>query len=137
MDIEYINTVITKINDIYHNQKKTIALANTFLHSLFIDIFGDPILNQKGWKVEKLSNIQLYDIYDKPIVLKCYIEHFLGHLSMRNISSEIIPIPDISAQLKFEKIVNKVTQLKLKQKEKFKQCILLTKSDINIFQEDF
>jgi len=37
-------------------RKQAITLLDDYLQSVFLDMFGDPVTNSKGWKIEKLGN---------------------------------------------------------------------------------
>ena len=45
-----IAAILDKANDIRKKQQEAFKLSNTFLRSTFIDMFGDPGINPKGWK---------------------------------------------------------------------------------------
>lgn len=45
------------VSDLLAKQKQLLAEQDTLIQSLFYDMFGDPIKNNKGWKIEKLGNI--------------------------------------------------------------------------------
>lgn len=36
-------------------RRQTLSLLETFLQSVFLDLFGDPVLNPKGWEVVKIG----------------------------------------------------------------------------------
>lgn len=38
-------------------RKQQLAELNNLIKSTFYDMFGDPVTNEKGWKVEKLGNV--------------------------------------------------------------------------------
>ncbi|EGR2183168.1 restriction endonuclease subunit S [Vibrio parahaemolyticus] len=52
-----IAAILDKADDIRQKRKQAIELADEFLRSVFLDMFGDPVTNPKGWEVKKLSNI--------------------------------------------------------------------------------
>ena len=45
------------VSDLLAKQKQLLAEQDTLIQSLFYDMFGDPIKNNKGWKIEKLGNL--------------------------------------------------------------------------------
>lgn len=45
------------VSDLLAKQKQLLAEQDTLIQSLFYDMFGDPIKNNKGWKIEKLDSI--------------------------------------------------------------------------------
>ncbi|HCM0976024.1 TPA: restriction endonuclease subunit S [Vibrio parahaemolyticus] len=52
-----IAAILDKADAIRQKRKQAIELADEFLRSVFLDMFGDPVTNPKGWEVKKLSNI--------------------------------------------------------------------------------
>lgn len=45
------------VSDLLAKQKQLLAEQDTLIQSLFYNMFGDPIKNNKGWKIENLGNI--------------------------------------------------------------------------------
>ncbi|MEG9481017.1 restriction endonuclease subunit S [Mannheimia sp. HC-2023] len=54
-----IAQILDKADQIRQKRKKAIELADEFLRSLFLEMFGDPVVNPKGWEVEKLVNLSV------------------------------------------------------------------------------
>lgn len=38
-------------------RKQAIALLDDYLKAVFLEMFGDPVMNPKGWKINKLENL--------------------------------------------------------------------------------
>lgn len=53
---EKIVKVLDKSASLVEQQKQLIEKYDVFLKSKFIEMFGDPITNPMGWKIEKLEN---------------------------------------------------------------------------------
>lgn len=49
--------MLSKAEALLKQRKESIDLLDEFLKSTFLDMFGDPILNEKGWKLTRLSNV--------------------------------------------------------------------------------
>lgn len=45
------------VSDLLAKQKQLLAEQDTLIQSLFYDMFGDPIKNNKGWKIDELQNV--------------------------------------------------------------------------------
>lgn len=45
------------VSDLLAKQKQLLAEQDTLIQSLFYDMFGDPIKNNKGWKIEKFKKL--------------------------------------------------------------------------------
>lgn len=54
---EKIVKVLDKSASLVEQQKQLIEKYDVFLKSKFIEMFGDPITNPMGWKIEKLENL--------------------------------------------------------------------------------
>lgn len=51
-----IAAILDKADAIRRKREQAIKLADEFLRALFLDMFGDPIRNPKGWPLEHLSD---------------------------------------------------------------------------------
>ncbi|TOO94245.1 type I restriction endonuclease subunit S [Vibrio parahaemolyticus] len=56
-----IAAILDKADAIRQKRKQAIELADEFLRSVFLDMFGDPVTNPKGWEVEKFGNVGSLD----------------------------------------------------------------------------
>lgn len=45
------------VSDLLAKQKQLLSEQDNLIQSTFYDMFGDPIKNNKGWKIEKLGNL--------------------------------------------------------------------------------
>jgi type I restriction enzyme S subunit len=52
-----IADILDKADAIRHKRKEAIALTDDLLHSAFLDMFGDPVTNPKGWNVKPLEDL--------------------------------------------------------------------------------
>ncbi|ENM3962327.1 restriction endonuclease subunit S [Vibrio cholerae] len=52
-----IAEILDKADAIRQKRKQAIALADEFLRSVFLEMFGDPVTNPKGWEEPILSDI--------------------------------------------------------------------------------
>ena len=51
-----IAAILDKADAIRHKRQQAIKLADDFLRSVFLDMFGDPVTNPKGWEVKPIKN---------------------------------------------------------------------------------
>jgi type I restriction enzyme S subunit len=58
-----IAAILDKSDAIRRKRQQAIQLADDFLRAVFLDMFGDPVANPKGWNVVELS--ELVDPHDK------------------------------------------------------------------------
>lgn len=52
-----IAAILDKADAIRRKRQQAIKLADDFLRSVFLDMFGDPVSNPKGWSIDYLSNL--------------------------------------------------------------------------------
>jgi len=52
-----IATILDKADSLRRKRQQAIQLADQFLLSVFLDLFGDPVMNPKGWDVGCFSDI--------------------------------------------------------------------------------
>ncbi|MBY7973013.1 restriction endonuclease subunit S [Vibrio fluvialis] len=52
-----IAAILDKVDAIRQKRKQAIELADEFLRSVFLDMFGDPVTNPKGWEEHALKDI--------------------------------------------------------------------------------
>lgn len=52
-----IAAILDKADAIRKKRKKALELADQFLKSVFLDMFGDPVTNPRGWSVSQLGEI--------------------------------------------------------------------------------
>lgn len=56
-----ITVLLEKAEQLRQKRQQTIVLADEFLRSLFLDMFGDPVTNPKGWKALSLDQVGTLD----------------------------------------------------------------------------
>lgn len=56
-----IAEVLTKVETLIQKRKESIDLLDDFLRSTFLDMFGDPVKNEKKWEMVKLSQLGSLD----------------------------------------------------------------------------
>ncbi|HAU1294542.1 TPA: restriction endonuclease subunit S, partial [Legionella pneumophila] len=52
-----ISAILAKADEVRRNRQQSIELSQQLLRSVFLDMFGDPISNPKGWKKTTLENV--------------------------------------------------------------------------------
>jgi len=56
-DQKRIAAILDKADAIRRKRQQAIKLADDFLRSVFLDMFGDPVANPKGWEVRKWKDV--------------------------------------------------------------------------------
>ena len=52
-----IAAILDKADAIRRKRQQAIQLADDFLRAVFLEMFGDPVTNPKGWKVKALADV--------------------------------------------------------------------------------
>ena len=52
-----IAKTLDKVNELIELRKESITKLDALAKSIFIDMFGDPVSNPKGWRIGKLENL--------------------------------------------------------------------------------
>lgn len=52
-----IAAILDKADSVRRKRQQAIDLADDFLRSVFLDMFGDPVTNPMGWEVRKLGSL--------------------------------------------------------------------------------
>lgn len=56
-----IAAILDKADSLRRKRREALALADDFLRAVFLDMFGDPVTNPKGWPVKKLAEVGSLD----------------------------------------------------------------------------
>ena len=59
---KYIENILNNLSNILNKRKEQLFELEKLVKFQFLKMFGDPILNEKNWKIEKLENV--YKIID-------------------------------------------------------------------------
>jgi len=54
-----IAAILDKADSLRRKRQQAIQLADQFLRSVFLDLFGDPVTNPKGWKVKPIGDFSV------------------------------------------------------------------------------
>ena len=60
-----IAAILDKADAIPRKRQQAIQLADDFLRAVFLDMFGDPVTNPKGWEVRPLGQISTFENGDR------------------------------------------------------------------------
>ncbi len=74
-----ITLILDKADAICKKRRATLNLADNFLHSIFLDMFGEPVTNPKEWKTPPVAVQKCYSqIHNKMISIKEKLENELA-----------------------------------------------------------
>ena len=88
-----IAAILDKADAIRRKRQEAIRLTEELLRSTFLDMFGDPVINPKGWKIEKLKNIttKITDgVHQKPK----YTNNGIPFISVKDITTGTLKFED-------------------------------------------
>ena len=72
-----IAAILDKADAIRRKRQQAIKLADDFLRATFLDIFGDPVTNPKGWEVKSFGDIAS-KFSDGPFGSNLKSSHYVG-----------------------------------------------------------
>jgi type I restriction enzyme S subunit len=84
-----IAAILDKVDVIRRKRQQTIKLAYNFLRSVFLDTFGDPVVNPKGWEVKKLEEVVL-KVTDGVHAKPNYTDTGTPFISVKNITTGVL-----------------------------------------------
>ena len=79
-----IAAILDKADRVRSKRQQAIDLADDFLRSVFLDMFGDPVSNPKGWKPAKMGDLIEF-AKDGPHVSPKYSDSGIPFLSTRHV----------------------------------------------------
>ena len=89
-----IAAILDKADTIRRKRQQAIKLADDFLRATFLDMFGDPVTNPKGWKVRLLS--MLCDVRDGTHDSPKYVKDGYPLITSKNVKDGFIDFSDVS-----------------------------------------
>ena len=89
-----IAEVLDKADELRQIKKKTIEKLDELIKSIFLDMFGDPVTNPKGWEVKKLGDV-CSKITDGTHVTPTYLSEGVDFISAKNIKKGKINWSDL------------------------------------------
>lgn len=87
-----IAAVLDKVSDLIAKRRQQLDKLDLLVKARFMEMFGDPITNPKGWKLQSLSSV-CKDIYGGGTPSKSHPEYFKGTIpwvSPKDMKSDII-----------------------------------------------
>lgn len=60
-----IAAILDKADSLRRKTHQAIQLADKFLRAVFLDMFGDPVTNPKGWEIKSLGEITIFENGDR------------------------------------------------------------------------
>lgn len=102
-----IANILDKADEIIRKRKEAIALTEQLLKSTFLDMFGDPVINPKGWEIKPLNSFGKILTGNTPP--RADIDNYGDHIEW--IKSDNITIPEHFLSEATEKLSTKGKKL--------------------------
>jgi type I restriction enzyme S subunit len=93
-DQKRIIKILDKADTLRQKRKQSTGLLDDYLKSVFLEMFGDPVQNPKGWRIEKLEKIT-NKVTDGTHKTPQYKTSGVKFISAKNIKEEAITWDDI------------------------------------------
>lgn len=118
-----IASTLDKADNIRQKRNQAIKLADDFLHAAFLEMFGDPVSNPKGWKVKPLKelSVKIASGSTPKGGSKVYVDKGITFFRSQNVWKNDIRLDDVAYI--DEKTHNSLKKSSLKHKD-----ILMTKT---------
>jgi len=81
-----IANILDKADEIIRKRKEAIALTEQLQKSIFLDMFGDPVINPKGWEKVTLGNLLAEELQNGAYFEKNYYTNDLTGVEMIHMS---------------------------------------------------
>jgi type I restriction enzyme S subunit len=78
-----ITGILSRAEGLIEKRKESIRLLDEFLKSTFLEMFGDPVRNEKGWDVVNLEDL-CQTIVDCPHSTPIYSDSHVGYYCIRS-----------------------------------------------------
>ncbi len=91
---KHIAAILDRADAIRRKRQQAIQLTEEFLSSVFLDMFGDPVTNPKGWPIMTVGDVTS-DVRDGPHVSPKYADTGVPFLSTRNVRPGRLVLEDL------------------------------------------
>lgn len=92
-----IAAILDKAETLRRKREKAIGLTDNLLRSVFLDMFGDPVANPKGWKVDRLNELSIKISSGSTPVggSKVYVDQGIPFLRSQNVWKRRLELDDV------------------------------------------
>lgn len=106
----HIANILDKADELRRKRQDSLALMDEFLRSVFLDMFGDPVVNPKGWPVDTLGDLASDVRYgtSKKSVSVCVNEDDVPILRIPNVMGAVTSFDDLKFTVLNEKELAKL-----------------------------
>jgi len=121
--IEKIATILDKADELRRKDKDLQAKYDELAQAIFIDMFGDPVRNEKGWEVKKLGELcsKILSGNTPKGGSEVYVESGIKFFRSQNVWKNRLDLDDIA-------YIDEATHKKMKNTSLKNKDILITKT---------
>lgn len=91
-----IAAILDKADQLRQKRQQAIALADDFLRSIFLDMFGDPVTNPKGWDTKELDTCLSFLTSGSRGWAKYYAEAGSQFIRIQNVGKNKLLLDDMA-----------------------------------------
>jgi len=81
-----IAAILDKADNLRRKRQQAIKLADEFLRAVFLDMFGDPVTNPKGWEIKTIQDVTL-KVTDGVHFKPNYVDNGVPFISVKDITT--------------------------------------------------
>lgn len=89
-----IAAILDKADSLRRKRQQAIQLADQFLRAVFLDMFGDPVMNPKGWQISTFGEI--FDVRDGTHDSPKYLHTGYPLITSKNIKNGMLDLRDVN-----------------------------------------
>ncbi|WP_156830607.1 restriction endonuclease subunit S [Methylobacter marinus] len=89
-----IAAILDKADSLRRKRQQAIQLADQFLRAVFLDMFGDPVTNPKGWQISTFGEI--FDVRDGTHDSPKYLHTGYPLITSKNIKNGMLDLRDVN-----------------------------------------
>jgi len=97
-DQKRIVQILDQADVLRQKRKQTIDLLDDYLKSVFLEMFGNPVKNPRGWKMMELGEIsesRLGKMRDKQYITGKYLKPYLGNSNVKWFCFDFLDLPEM------------------------------------------
>lgn len=94
----HIANVLSKAEALIAKRKESLALLDAYLKSVFLELFGDPVRNDKGWekkRIDEVADSRLGKMRDKQFITGHHLKKYLGNSNVRWFSFDLSTLEEM------------------------------------------
>jgi len=84
--------LLTRVEKLIAKRKESIKLLDEYLKSTFLEMFGDPVRNEKEWekkRIDKIADSRLGKMLDKKFITGQHLKYYLGNSNVKWFSFDL------------------------------------------------